>query len=126
MSALAALNGLNSDLPNPGGSSAQKMPSDSRKLPQGGQMGTGGSDHGSGSDPRHLYGEAEQPPLGNDTFKIPVEAGPSEDGSSSTAPAAPPQRIKSALNESQAPDQPFERASIPATDRVTIKRVFER
>jgi hypothetical protein len=126
MSALAALNGLNSDDPNPGGSSAQKMPSDSRKLPQGGQMGTGGSDHGSGSDPRHLYGEAEQPPLGNDTFKIPVEAGPSEDGSSSTAPASPPQRIKSALNERQAPDQPFERASIPATDRVTIKRVFER
>ncbi|HVA39452.1 MAG TPA: hypothetical protein VNF49_02215 [Candidatus Binataceae bacterium] len=126
VSALAALNGLNSDDPNPSGSSAQKTPPDSRKLPQGGPMGAGGSDHGTGSDPRHLYGEAEQPPLGNDTFKIPVEAGPSEDGSSNTAPASPPQRTKSALNASQAPDEPFERAAIPASDRVTIKRVFER
>lgn len=126
MSGLAALNGLNSDDPDPNGSAAQNTPPNSRKLPPGGPIGAGGSDHGSGSDPRHLYGEAEKPPLGNDTFKIPVEVGPSDDGSTNAAPASPPQRTKSTLNASQAPDEPFERASIPASDRVTIKRVFER
>jgi hypothetical protein len=126
MSGLAALNGLNSDDPDSGGSLARKTPPSAHKLAQAGPMGTGGPDHGSGSDPRHLYGDAVQPPLGNDTFKIPVEVGSSDDGTSNAAPAAPPRRIKSPLNDSQAPDQPFERASIPASDRVTIKRVFER
>jgi len=126
MSGLAALNGLNNDDPNPSGSVARNTPPNSRKVPQGGTLGAGGSDHGSGSDPQHLYGEADKPPLGNDTFKIPVEVGPSDEGSSNTAPASPPQRTKSTLNASQAPDEPFERASIPASDRVTIKRVFER
>ncbi len=126
MSGLAALNGLNSDDPDPSGSVAQNTPPNSRKLPPGGAMGPGGSDHGSGSDPQHLYGEAEKPPLGNDTFKIPIEVGPSDDGSTNAAPASPPQRTRSTLNSSQAPDEPFERASIPASDRVTIKRVFER
>ena len=126
MSGLAALNGLNNDDPDPNGSPGQNTPPDSRKVPQGGPLGAGGSDHGSGSDPQHLYGDAEKPPLGNDTFKIPVEVAPSEDGSSNTAPPSPPQRTRSALNANQAPDEPFERASIPASDRVTIKRVFER
>ena len=126
MSGLAALNGLNNDDPDTGGAVAQNTPPNARKLAQGGKMGAGGSDHGSGSDPQHLYGEAEKPPLGNDTFKIPVEVGPSDEGSSNTAPASVPQRTRSALNASQAPDEPFERASIPASDRVTIKRVFER
>jgi hypothetical protein len=126
MSGLAALNGLNSDDPDPSGSPAQNTPPNSRKVPPGGTLGAGGSDHGSGTDPQHLYGEADKPPLGNDTFKIPVEVGPSDEGSSNTAPASPPQRTKSTLNASQAPDEPFERASIPASDRVTIKRVFER
>jgi len=126
MSGLAALNGLNNDDPDPNGSLAQNTPPNARKVPPGGTLGSGGSDHGSGTDPQHLYGEAEKPPLGNDTFKIPVEVGPSDEGSSNTAPASPPQRTKSTLNASQAPDEPFERASIPASDRVTIKRVFER
>jgi hypothetical protein len=125
MSGLGALNGLNSDDPRPK-TMPQNTPPDSRKLGQTGPMGAGGSDHGSGSDPRHLYGEADKPPLGNDTFRIPVEVGPSEDGSSNMAPASPPRRTTSTLNASQAPDEPFERASIPASDRVTIKRVFER
>ncbi|HVA83805.1 MAG TPA: hypothetical protein VNF28_02800 [Candidatus Binataceae bacterium] len=125
MSGLAALNGLNNDDPNPN-STPPNTPPDSHKLSQGGPLGAGGSNHGSGTDPRHLYGEADKPPLGNDTFRIPVEVGPSEDGSSNTAPASPPRRTKSMLNASQAPDEPFERASIPASDRVTIKRVFER
>ncbi len=125
MSGLAALNGLNNDDPNPN-STPPNTPPDARKLSQGGPLGAGGSNHGSGTDPRHLYGEADKPPLGNDTFRIPVEVGPSEDGSSNTAPASPPRRTKSTLNASQAPDEPFERASIPASDRMTIKRVFER
>jgi hypothetical protein len=126
MSGLAALNGLNNDDPDPNGSVAPNTPPNTRKVPPGGTLGAGGSDHGSGTDPQHLYGEAEKPTLGNDTFKIPVEVGPSDEGSSNTAPASPPQRTKSTLNASQAPDEPFERASIPASDRVTIKRVFER
>jgi hypothetical protein len=125
MSGLAALNGLNNDDPE-NGSVAPNTPPNARKVPPGGTLGSGGSDHGSGTDPQHLYGEADKPQLGNDTFKIPVEVGPSDEGSSNTAPASPPQRTKSALNASQAPDEPFERASIPASDRVTIKRVFER
>jgi hypothetical protein len=125
MSGLAALNGLNNDDPNPN-STPPNTPPESQKLTQGGPLGAGGSNHGSGSDPRHLYGEADKPPLGNDTFRIPVEVGPAEDGSSNTAPATPPRRTTSTLNASQAPDEPFERASIPASDRVTIKRVFER
>ncbi len=126
MSGLAALNGLNNDDPDPNGSNVQNTPPNARKVPPGGTLGAGGSDHGSGTDPQHLYGEAEKPALGNDTFKIPVEVGPSDEGSSNAAPASPPQRTKSTLNASQAPDEPFERASIPASDRVTIKRVFER
>lgn len=125
MSGLAALNGLNNDDPDPNKSLAQNTPPNARKVPPGGTLGAGGSDHGSGTDPQHLYGEAEKPTLGNDTFKIPVEVAPSDEGSSN-APASPPQRTKSTLNASQAPDEPFERASIPASDRVTIKRVFER
>ncbi|HVB80166.1 MAG TPA: hypothetical protein VNE82_09530 [Candidatus Binataceae bacterium] len=121
-SGLAALDGLNSDSPTSGGSDVKNL----RKLAQAGPLGAGGPEHGSGSDPRHLFGDAEKPPLGNDTFKIPVEVEPSEDGSSNPAPPSPPQRIRSTLNASQAPDEPFERASIPASDRVTIKRVFER
>ncbi len=126
MSGLAALNGLDSDDPDSSGAAPQNTSSNSRKLAQGGPVGAGGSDHGSGSDPRHLYGEAEKPPLGNDTFKIPVEAEPSDDGFSNAAPAYAAQRTKSKLNASQAADEPFERASIPASDRVMIKRVFER
>jgi len=126
MSGLAALNGLASDDPDSKSSVARNTPPNSRKVPPGGEKGAGGPDHGSGTDPQHLYGQAENPPLGNDTFRIPVEVGPSEQGPSGAAPAAPPRRIKSTLNASQAPDQPFERAAIPASDRVTIKRVFQR
>ncbi len=127
MSGLAALNGLNNDDPDPNSIRCQNTPPESHKThARAARLGAGGSNHGSGSDPRHLYGEADKPPLGNDTFRIPVEVGPSEDGSSNTAPASPPRRTTSTLNASQAPDEPFERASIPASDRVTIKRVFER
>jgi len=126
MSGQTALNGLNSDEPAPGNSLAQNTPLDARKTPPGGPLGTGGSAHSSGSDPQHLYGDSEAPPLGSDTFKIPVEAAPSDEGARNNAPAPPPSRTRTALNADQAPDEPFERASIPASDRVTIQRVFER
>jgi hypothetical protein len=126
MSGQAALNGLNSDAPAPGNVLGQNTPLDARKLPPGGPLGTGGSAHGSGSDPQHLYGNSEAPPLGSDTFKIPVEAAPSDEGTSNNAPAPPPARARTTLNSDQAPDEPFERASIPASDRVTIQRVFQR
>jgi hypothetical protein len=127
LSGLAALKGLNGDEPSPNDApSGQNSPQDSTRLAQGGPNGGGGANHGSGSDPDHLFGDADKPPLGNDTFKIPIEVSPSDQGFSDSAPAYLPARVKSQLNTSQYPDEPFERASIPVSDRVTIKRVFER
>lgn len=87
---------------------------------------SGGANHGAGSDPNNLFGSAQRQTLGNDTFKIPIDVGLSNQGFGKSAPAYMPDQIKTRLNPSQYPDEPFERASIPASDRVTIKRVFER
>lgn len=126
LSGLAALKGLNGDEPADNAPSGQNPPQDQTRLADGGPNGGGGANHGSGTDPDHLFGNADKPPLGNDTFKIPIEVQPSDEGSSDSAPAYVPARVKSKLNASQYPDQPFERASVPVSDRVTIKRVFER
>lgn len=126
LNGLAALNGLNGDEPGAGNAPSGQNSPNSDQLAQAGPNGAGGSQHGSGSDPNHLFGDPEKPSLGNETFRIPIEAAPSDDSFGDSAPAYQPARVKSKLNQSQAPDEPFERASIPASDRVTIKRVFER
>lgn len=127
LSGLAALKGLNGDESDPNNPrTGQNSQQDPTQLAQGAPNGSGGANHGSGSDPNHLFGDADKPPLGNDTFRIPIEVSPSDEGFSDSAPAYVPARVKSKLNTSQYPDEPFERASIPVSDRVTIKRVFER
>jgi hypothetical protein len=86
----------------------------------------GGSNHGSGSDPATLYGPASAQPLGSDSFKIAIEAEPSNESSSPGSPAYVPPRIRVPLNSNQYPDQPLARAAVPAADQNTIKRVFAR
>lgn len=86
----------------------------------------GGSGHGSGSDPASLFGPASAQPLGSDSFKIAIEAEPSDEASSHGSPTYVPPRIRVPLNSQQYPDQPLARAAVPAADETTIKRVFER
>jgi hypothetical protein len=86
----------------------------------------GGASHGSGSDPASLFGPASAQPLGSDSFKIAIEAEPSDESSSRGSPTYVPPRIRVPLNSQQYPDQPLARAAVPAADQDTIKRVFER
>jgi hypothetical protein len=86
----------------------------------------GGSNHGSGSDPASLYGPGSAQPLGSDSFKIAIEAEPSNESSSPGSPTYVPPRIRVPLNSNQYPDQPLARAAVPAADQNTIKRVFAR
>jgi hypothetical protein len=86
----------------------------------------GGLMHGAGSDPASLYGPASARPLGSDSFKIAIEAEPSNESTSAGSPTYVPPRIRVPLNSNQYPDQPLARAAVPAADRTTIKRVFER
>jgi hypothetical protein len=86
----------------------------------------GGSSHGSGSDPQHLFGQAEEPPLGSEGFDIMIEARPAEHGPKGAAQSYLPPKIRAALNPQQYPDEPIARGAIPDADRLAVKRVFER
>jgi hypothetical protein len=85
-----------------------------------------GVSHGSGSDPEHLFGPPSSQPLGSDSFKITIDAQPSDESSTPGAPAYIPPRVKAPLNDRQHNDEPIARASVPSADQMTIKRVFER
>lgn len=126
MSGPTALDNLDGEGLSPGNASGHDVHPRPTQLAKRGASGTGGADHGSGTDPDSLFGGLDKPPLGSGTFKIPIEAGTSDDGFGNPGPAYLPPQVKVPLNTSQYPDEPFERASIPASDRVTIKRVFER
>jgi hypothetical protein len=86
----------------------------------------GGSSHGAGSDPSHLFGAPSREPLGSNSFRITIDAEPSDESSTPGAPAYIPPKIRVPLNSNQYPDEPLARASVPASDQLTIKRVFER
>jgi hypothetical protein len=86
----------------------------------------GGSSHGSGSDPSSLFGPVSDQPLGSDSFKIAIEAEPSDESSSRGSPTYVPPRIRVPLNSLQYPDEPLARTAVPDADQDTIKRVFER
>ncbi len=86
----------------------------------------GGSSHGSGSDPAGLYGPASPQPLGSDSFKIAIDAEPSDEASTPGSPTYVPPKVRVPLNSDQYPDQPLARAAVPIDDQNTIKRVFER
>ena len=92
----------------------------------GGPGNVAGANHSGGSDPEHLFGATTAQELGSDSFHLTVEALPSDEASSKGAPAYIPPKISVPLNGHQAPDEPLARAAVPADDRMTIKRVFER
>ena len=109
-----------------GNNSGQANPSDLGSPVSGGAGSGGGVSHGSGSDPEHLFGPPSSQPLGSDSFKITIDAQPSDESSTPGAPAYIPPKIRAPLNDRQYDDEPIARASVPAADQMTIKRVFER
>lgn len=126
---LAALNGLGSPTaPNSPGNEAGAGANAPPDVADNDTGDGGGSMHGEGSDPNGLYGEAQPPALGaSNSFGIAIQAQQANDGQSDSSPAySPPSKANARLNANQYADQPFERAAIPAVDRVTIQRVFER
>ncbi|MGH8013900.1 MAG: hypothetical protein ACREQ4_15540 [Candidatus Binataceae bacterium] len=105
----------------------QNAPGNSPNMGQSSDQGEGGgSSHGSGTDPGNLFGKPMAPPLGSDSFKIAINAQPSDESSTPGAPAYIPPRVRVPLNSTQYPDEPLARTAIPAGDQLTIKRVFER
>ncbi|HTW89569.1 MAG TPA: hypothetical protein VMD75_16350 [Candidatus Binataceae bacterium] len=90
----------------------------------GGNDDAGGASHGSGSDPQGLYGQPDTDTQGDGSFQIAIDARP---GSSAHAgDRAFPPKVNAPLNTEQHPDEPIGRTTVPAEDRSTIKRIFER
>ena len=90
------------------------------------QSGSGGSSHGIGADPDTLFGPGGNSKLGNQGFEIAIEARQMTEGARSAGHAYLPPKVRTPLSQTQAPDEPIARASIPADDRAAIKKVFER
>jgi len=109
-----------------GNDSGQENPSDLGSPVSGGAGSGDGVSHGSGSDPENLFGPPSSQPLGSDSFKITIDAQPSDESSTPGAPAYIPPKVRAPLNDRQYDDEPIARASVPAADQMTIKRVFER
>lgn len=112
--------------PAPAPGSDQAPAADQNPANTGDPNAGGGSTHGSGSDPASLFGPASPLPLGSDSFKIAIEADPSDESTAPGSPTYVPPRIRVPLNPNQYPDQPLARAAVPAADQNTIKRVFQR
>jgi hypothetical protein len=87
---------------------------------------SGGANHGVGTDPQHLFGPVASQPVGSSNFRITIDAEQSDESSTPGAPAYVPPKVRVPLNSNQFPDEPLARASVPAGDQLTIKRVFER
>ena len=115
---------------NPGTPGGTQNPADAQAgQPPDSTLANGqgqGSDHGAGSDPSSLFGQPSAGQLGSDNFKIAIDAEPSTEASGPGSPGYLPPKVRGPLNPSQYPDEPLARASIPAADQTTIKRVFER
>jgi len=112
--------------PAPATGSDQTPAGDQNQANAGDPNAGGGSSHGTGSDPANLFGPASPLPLGSDSFKIAIEADPSDESTAPGSPTYVPPRIRVPLNPDQFPDQPLARAAVPAADQNTIKRVFQR
>jgi hypothetical protein len=112
---------------SPGANPAPPPPTNAPGALSGGSNDVGGgANHGLGSDPEHLFGEASNQPLGSDSFKIAIEAEPSTEASAPGSPGYLPPDVRVPLNPRQLPDEPLARAAVPVGDQLTIKRVFER
>jgi hypothetical protein len=110
----------------PGNDTMPAIPSDLGSAASGGSGTGGGVSHGAGSDPEHLFGLPSSQPLGSDSFKITIDAQPSDESSNTGAPAYIPPKVRAPLNERQYDDEPIARASVPPADQMTVKRVFAR
>ena len=98
-----------------------------RSIQQSGENSSnGGEAHGIGADPDSLFGAPAGSKLGNEGFEIAIEARPLDHGAKGTGHAYVPPKVRTPLSLNQQPDEPVARAAVPADDRSTIKRVFER
>jgi hypothetical protein len=100
--------------------------SDSNTDSSGGQASNGGPSHGIGADPEGLFGEPADSKMSTEGFEISIEARSMEHGAKGAGQAYLPPKVRTPLNSHQQPDEPVARAAIPANDRTTIQRVFER
>jgi hypothetical protein len=110
----------------PSSQSGQPNPGDLSSPQSSGTEAGDGVSHGSGTDPEHLFGPPTSQPMGTDTFKITIDAQPSDESSTPGAPAYVPPKVSAPLNQRQSADEPIARASIPPADEMAIKHVFER
>ncbi len=97
-----------------------------RTIQSGENSSNGGEAHGIGADPDSLFGAPTAAKLGNEGFEIAIEARPVDHGAKGSGHAYVPPKVRTPLNLEQEPDEPVARAAVPADDRSTIKRVFER
>ena len=98
-----------------------------RSIQQSGENSSnGGEAHGIGADPDSLFGAPATSKLGSEGFEIAIEARPVDHGAKSAGHAYVPPKVRTPLSLNQEPDEPVARAAVPADDRATIKRVFER
>jgi hypothetical protein len=98
-----------------------------RSIQQSGENSSnGGEAHGIGADPDSLFGAPATSKLGSEGFEIAIEARPVDHGAKSAGHAYVPPKVRTPLSLNQEPDEPVARAAVPAEDRATIKRVFER
>jgi hypothetical protein len=98
-----------------------------RSIQQGSENGSnGGEAHGIGADPDSLFGAPAASKLGTEGFEIAIEARPIDHGAKGAGHAYVPPKVRTPLNLNQEPDEPVARAAVPAEDRTTIKKVFER
>jgi hypothetical protein len=126
--------------PSPGGNGEARVESNAgqdnpnkddsatdRSIQQSGENSSnGGEAHGIGADPDSLFGAPATSKLGSEGFEIAIEARPIDHGAKSAGHAYVPPKVRTPLSLNQEPDEPVARAAVPADDRATIKRVFER
>ena len=98
-----------------------------RSVEQSGENSSnGGESHGVGADPDSLFGAPVAAKLGTAGVEIAIEARPVDHGAKGAGHAYVPPKVRTTLSQNQEPDEPVARAAVPAEDRATIKRVFER
>ena len=76
--------------------------------------------------PTALFGAPAASKLGTEGFEIAIEARPVDHGAKGAGHAYVAPKVRAPLSLNQAPDEPVARAAVPADDRTTIRRVFER
>ncbi|MBF6567896.1 MAG: hypothetical protein IVW54_03350 [Candidatus Binataceae bacterium] len=85
---------------------------------------SGGASHGGGTDPQGLYGQPDREQKNDGNFQIAINANPGQSGHAGNHSYPP--KINAPLNPDQHPDEPVGRAAVPAAERSTIRRIFDR